>query len=271
MGLYISNQWSSQLMEVTNDLLIIGLERSAKFSHRSLNSDRFIIGPQHKSLTADHLNFILAGLNFPKQFVPDALNWFSKSNQIGLGFEQNNGVSSYRLYFEFFDRYKPDPLLNSGVLHLGYKWHCDDPSKIKVTHYVFAPHFDGRNPEQVVRKTLFTVNESFTGDVVSATVKTFADVPAENRIMTCAAEDCGCRRSFDVNVYKSKKNLSFLKTELENISQFFRIEKTVLEKFLSESGNAVLGHISCGLDTNNNPFFTVYFDDFTTYLTQRKK
>jgi hypothetical protein len=258
-------------MEITKDLLIIGLERSVKFSHRSINSDRFIIGPQHKSLTADHLKIILTGLNFPGQIVPQALECFTKSNQTGLGFEQNNGISSYRLYFEFFDRFKGDPSINNGILHLGYKWRCDDPEQMSVTKYTFAPLFDGNNVEQTVKKILATFSQSFVNDVVTATVKSLSDIPPKARIVTCASEERGCRNSFDINIYRSLKKVSYLRNELENIARFFKIEESAVKKFLDETSDASLGHISCGFDSINNPFFTVYFDDLSSIINKVKK
>ncbi len=271
MGLYISNQWSSHLMEITNDLLIVGLERSVKFSHRSLNSDRFIIGPQHKSLTAELLKTILTGLKFPAEHISDALSWFTKSNQIGLGFEQKNGVSSYRLYFEFFDRYRPDPVMNCGMLHLGYKWCCSDPSDMFVTRYSYVPNFNGNNPGQVVRSMINTLNTIFVDEVVSLTERALAGIPPNKRIMTCAAEKSGCRNSFDVNVYSSKNRVNFVKDELRRIIDFFKIDRRELDAFLDKSGGAALGHISCGMDAMNNPFFTIYFDDFTPVINQSRK
>jgi len=271
MGLFISNRWSSKLMETIDDLLIVGLERSAKFSHRNLTSDRFIIGPMHKSLTAEQLKFILTELKLPGPYLTDALEWFGKTNQIGLGFEQCNGVSTYRLYLEFFDRYTPDLVKSKGLLHLGYKWNCENPESVRVTRYSFAPFFNDNNPEQVVRKVLSNTNEKFTADVISAIWKSLADVSPDQWIMTCAEEDRGCRNSFDVNVYRGHKKLNLIKEELENISRYFRIDEMVMGKFIEESGDAALGHISCGRDAINNPFFTVYFDDFTSYIKQHGK
>lgn len=258
-------------MEITKDLLIIGIERSVKFSHRSLNSDRFIIGPQHKSLTADHLKLILTELNFPGQIVPQALECFAKSNQTGLGFEQNNGMSTYRLYFEFFDRFKGDLSANNGILHLGYKWSCDNPEQMSVTKYTFAPLFDGNNVEQTVRKILTNFSERFINDAVTATVKSFSDIPPKARIMTCASEERGCRNSFDINIYRSLKKVGYLRSEFESIAGFFKIEESAVKKFLDETSGASLGHISCGFDSMNNPFFTVYFDDLTSIINKVKK
>jgi hypothetical protein len=271
MGLHISNQWSSQLMDVLGDCTIAGLERSAKFSHRSLNDDRFIIGPHHKSFTVDRLQGILRGLRFPESHLSEAVGGFEKSNQCGLGFERNNGVSSYRFYLEFFDQYVPDPTLNRGVLHIGYKWLCDDPAKMIVTRYSYAPSFDGNNPERVIRDALIAMNGQFVDAVISAALKSTADIPPGNRIMTCASEATGCRRSFDVNVYKSKKKLDFIGPELEQIVRFFQIEQKILDTFLAESGYATIGHIAAGLNAVHDPFFTVYFDDYSDFAKQRKR
>lgn len=266
MSLFVSNKWSLQLFDSISNLQIAGLERSAKFSHRSLNCDRFIIGPKHEKLTSDLLTQILKNLNFPEKYLSEALTMFEKSNQEGLGFERNCSECSYRLYFEFFDRYKPEPILNTGLLHLGYKWQCDNSENIKKTSYSYAPFFSGENAEQIVCKTLMGVNKIFCNTVVSTTIKAVADVIPEYRIITCAFEDVGCRRSFDVNVYKSKKKVSFIKEELEKIAAFFKIEQQVLDNFYNDSCNADLGHISGGTDTMNNPFFTIYFDDYTDFV-----
>lgn len=270
MGLYISNGWSSRLMDCIKDVAIAGLERSAKFSHKSLNPDRYIIGPEHKSFSERCFKKILAELSFPASSLSDVLNYFEKSNQSGFGFEQKNGVSSYRLYLEFFDRYEPEPSLNRGLIHLGYKWQCDDPAKITITRYSFAPFFTGNNTEQVIRTALGAINGNFIENVISAALKSVADISPKNRIITTASEEMGCRHSFDVNVYKSKKRLNSLAYELSNIACYFHIKLQELEMFLEESGNATLGHVAAGLNTTNDPFFTVYFDDFTDILKQRK-
>lgn len=269
MGLYISNEWSSRLIELTSDLVIAGLERSAKFTHNFLNSDRYIIGPQHKSLSEEKLQFILKKMNFPEKFLPGVLSGLSTSNQCGLGFERTNS-SSYRLYLEFFDRYKPDPLENKGLLHIGYKWQCDDPQKMRITRYSYAPFFNGQNAEQVVQRTLGVTNGTFIRNVVSAVTKSVVDTPVPNRIMTCATDESGCRRSFDVNVYRSGKKMHFLTDELENIGTFFKVDKPVLDSFIGETGSADIGHLSAGFNNVNDPFFTVYFDDLTPLINKQK-
>lgn len=269
MGLCISDRWSSRLMEVISDLLIVGLERSVKLTHRSLNSDRFIIGPKHDSLTPERLEQILTELNFPVRYIPEVLSRLGESNQTGLGFEQLNGNATYRLYLEFFNGYKPDPSSNSGVLHVGYKWLCGNPVEMTVTRYSYTPLFHGDNHEQVVRKTLMTVNDSFVDEVVSAAERSLANIPCKHRIITSAKEDEGCRYSFDVNVYKSAKTVAFLEPELRNIARFFKIEKQLMNEFLNVTGNATLGHISSGVDAVHNPFFTVYFDDFTAIMKRK--
>lgn len=271
MGLYISNKWSLQLIDTIANLLIAGLERSAKFSHRSLTCDRFIIGPKQESFSSEQLHQILTGLNFPEEHIPDALNWFGKSNQTGIGFERNNSISSYRLYFEFFDRYRPEPVLNTGLIHLGYKWQCDNSANMKITRYSYASYFNGYNSEQIVRNVLITSNKEFCNTVVSAVKRTQEGTDPKLRIMTCASEEVGCRRSFDVNIYKSQKKVNFIQDELEKIARYFKIDQPVMEKFLQDSNEADLGHISCGTDTLNNPFFTVYFDDYTDFVKSNMK
>lgn len=270
MGMIISNKWSSRLIDLTKDLQIAGFERSAKLTHRNLNVERYIIGPKRDSLTVDQLEGILTKLDFPKQYLPQVLTQLNESNQCGLGFERKKRVSSYRLYFEFFDRYKSDPSLNNGILHIGYKWQCDDPARIVVTRYSFPRLFDGKNPEQIIRKIFVAADEDFVGNVVAAVHKTVADIPHRDRIMTYATEESGCRRSFDMNVYRGRKKMSFLKCELENIGAFFKIEDIVLTSFINETQNADVGHVSSGFDSSNNPFFTLYFDDLTPFLSDKQ-
>ena len=269
MGLHISNRWSSLLMEATEGLLIVGLERSAKFSHKSLTDDRFIIGPHRESLTVDRFKSILTELKFPAEHTADSINLFGESNQIGLGFEQRNGVSSYRLYFEFFNRYKPDPQLNSGTLHIGCKWQCGSPGGLTVTRYFFAPLFDGNNSEQIIRAIFTSVNKRFVDDIVCAVERPIALILPKHRIITCAAEEGSCRNSFDVNLYSSGEKVNFIEMEVINIAKFLKIENKDTDRFLYESGSADLGHISSGLDAMNNPFFTLYFDDFTQMQEQK--
>ena len=114
------------------------------------------------------------------------------------------------------------------------------------------------------------MNKQLTDAVVAAALKSVADIPAGNRIMTCAAEATGCRRSFDVNVYKSGKKVRFIGDELGKIALFFHVSPPMLDTFLAESGDATLGHLSGGLDARNDPFFTMYFDDFTAFIKNRK-
>ena len=63
--------------------------------------------------------------------------------------------------------------------------------------------------------------------------------------------------------------MNFIEKELVSIAQFLKIENENIKRFLKENGDADLGHISSGLDAANNPFFTIYFDDFTQIMNQK--
>jgi hypothetical protein len=266
MGLYISNKWSSKLIEVTKDIEIVGLERSAKFSHKCLNDDRFIIGPKHGSFKEDLFLILLKKFQFPSEYLSDAVKLFYEANQIGIGFESKQQVSFYKLYFEFFNQQLVNHDIRNGTLHIGYKWKCDEPSSINITRYRYIPFFNGSNPENVIRQKMFAVNESFLKNVVLATNKVLATIEPKNRIMTYAHDENGCRNSFTVKMYKSKKKLSFIRLELEGIAKYFKISKKIVDSFFIRSGDAKLGHIAGGMNQMNDPFFTVYFDDFINLL-----
>ena len=113
---------------------------------------------------------------------------------------------------------------------------------------------------------MLTANEKFIDSIVSATMKAVADIKPDNRVMTYAHDEKGCRNSFTAKIYKSKKGLNFIRAEVDQIACFFNIEQKLVNRFFENSGGAKLGHIAGGMNTMNDPFFTIYFDDLYDVL-----
>jgi hypothetical protein len=244
-----------------------GYERSFKMLPGRVLANRYLLGIETKSITREQMLGICQRLGMPADYQEAFAAGLPDANLVFLGFEDDEERGCmYRLYLEFWDKRQRDlqasrARIDSGLLHLGFKWSTDDPAKKAVSKYVWHP--------------LLTIEE-----VLQRLEYVYADQPnnvsheAAGEILTLAASRSGRRslryldvseqqsqrRSFDINLYRAGLRIQDVHEHLSRVRQHYGIPDAQFRRLCSLTGQKLFGHLSGGTNREGQDFLTFYYE-----------
>ena len=252
-----------------DDVGLHGVERSFKVRRGAVLWDRMLVGIDKASIapTADlKLLNICDRMGMPpglrEAFRPE----LAEVNFVLFGFEADGETVVHKAYLEYYDQFpsrtrdqadKTSPYL----MHLGYKWDVDDPSRTARTRYTWLPMLSGSAILNRIEAIYATAERPEGFEAVEKIFRAAAGRLNRSQLIYLDVTEVGQpRRSFDVNLYAAGLRLSEIGEMLDLTARRFDVaDETVLRR-LAEIDEAVLGHLAGGVDRHEREFMTVYYE-----------
>ncbi len=261
-------QAADHLLFLAKNVPLAGVEHSCKLNAKGLHTNRLMFGNDRDSLSISPLWAAHQQLRMPNASRAAYEQDLAVATHIYLGFEGGADNLSYRIYLEFpvnltlHARDRSTGQVHPALLAKGYKWDAlqgEAQAAAVCTHYHWYPRITTGEIEHKAGKLgartepLSTV---FNAAVGAARLRS----DALDWMYLEANEPGLLRQSFDVNLYSAKLHLQTLEPALQAACDHFGIAKADARQWLSEAGQATLGHVSGGTGRDGQAFLTVYYD-----------
>ncbi|HEX9179491.1 MAG TPA: DUF3467 domain-containing protein, partial [Burkholderiales bacterium] len=181
-----------------------GYEKSFKLAHGRVFPNRFLVAARGRDLRPAAVLEVCRRLGMPQAMSADFETGLGQASTVGFGFEEGARGCMFKAYLEFWDRVREavlgDPRRDPLLLHLGYKWNCDDASQSAVARYVVHPLLPVPGILERLRG-LMPAGENHGGlDAVEQVLSLArARIPSTDTFVYVeATEEGNPRRSFDV-------------------------------------------------------------------------
>jgi hypothetical protein len=245
-----------------------GFERSIKMSEGSLLGNRFLLGLSKRTLgrSADErILDICSGLQMPRDLLDAFGARLADANYVHFGFEGSEGTWMYKVYLEFWRnieeglRSQPDHL-GPFLLHLGFKWDANDPSRRATTRYVWHPWLAVEDILARASGLLDPARHRHTVEIVHGILRLASGrIPPRDILYLEVTEEGNPRLSFDINMYRANLQLAELYPLLLRIGRQYSLPFQRLQSFYEPIRHKTFGHISGGIDRDGKDFLTVYY------------
>ena len=245
-----------------------GFERSVKFSHSGLVSDRYLL-TVHKDAFGEQpfntLSALLRRLNMPEACFPEVERELFDADVVHLGLESQSDKITYKVYLEYASKFKmalrqDDCLTTPQLVHLAFKWSPLDSTKQVKTYYYCLPGMSESAVIQWIQAIYMDKASGMTCQVVTTIFKHALEKTDCSELMFMEVkEDNNQRLSLDLNLYNAEMVVSDVVESLRQVADYFSISKDQWSRFMSHASAEVLGHISGGIGRDGNEFLTVYF------------
>jgi len=244
------------------------LERSFKISEKTLIPNRLLFGiytNRIKENQYEKLLDICQQINMPEDFLEIFEAKWHDSNAIGWAFEKIEDEIVYKVYLEFWDKWKRDVRdtpkgCDPFVVLLGFKWVASNRAKSSLARYTLHPHltYEGMlerlsaTYETDRHRALFEIVRDFLG---------FASrkVPHDEIRYLEVTEENTPRKSFDINVYNAKLLLKQIYPLLQKIYQHYSIPAGEFHALYNLFRTKTVGHLSGGIGRDGKDFVTLYY------------
>jgi hypothetical protein len=244
------------------------LEHSFKVSKGRLSENRFLLCINRvgqEGVLDEKVKQVCRDLDMPPAFVRAFTNRLADANYIYFGFEEDENRSLYKVYLEFRDRAEekireavpgPGPLL----LHLGFKWDTSDRNRKALTRYEWYHSLEFRDILQRLPAMLPRRSGHDTLAVAEAIIGLAADRMDSRDVQYVEVTEKGnSRKSFDINLYKSGVRLAELKPFLQNLADYYDIDRQEFAIFCDGIASKRFGHLAGGIDREGRDFVTIYY------------
>jgi hypothetical protein len=264
-----ANQTGDYLLGLIKALNVdYAFERSFKVTEKTLLGDRILYGIYTEKIKEDHHKELLdvcQQMNMPEDFLENFQENWRDTNAMGWAFEKIEGALVYKVYLEFWDKWKKeikgtpnerDPFL----VILGLKWDAFNRAKRSLARYTLYPVL----PYEEILERLSSSYENDQYRSLFEIIKNFLQFPSrkvthdEIRYIEVTEEKTP-RRSFDINVYNAKLQLKEVYPFLQEIYQHYSIPARDFHALYNQFRTKIIGHLSGGIGRDGKDFLTVYY------------
>lgn len=238
-------------------------ERSVKVSEKGVFWNRFLVGIDANELTSSDASGIARELSMPPDLADKLVHNFDSPSSILLGFEEQAGAITYRVYLEFWEQVAAQARTGDAsprLLNLGFKWNVANPAETAVTEYCCRPLLALADIRARLAE-LFRASESELASAIDAIVLTAAKTMARPSLVYMEATEHNARSSFDLNLYPANISLAEVAGEVATIARLLGRQAEDLTPYYQHYKYATVGHISGGYDRSGAAFFTLYFEE----------
>lgn len=238
-------------------------ERSVKITETGVFWNRFLVGIDANELARSAASVIAQELSMPPDLTHKLARNFDSPSSVLLGFEEQAGVLTYRVYLEFWEKVAAQARSGDAsprLLNLGFKWNVANPAETAVTEYYCRPLLPLAKIRARVAE-LFRARESGLGSAIDAIVLTAAKTMARPGFVYMEATEHNARSSFDLNLYPANVSLAEVADEVATIASLLGRQTQDLAPYYQHYKYATVGHISGGYDRSGAAFFTLYFEE----------
>lgn len=246
----------------------IDFEPSFKVAHGRLFENRFLFGIGRRA-TGGNLDERVASvcdrMGMPHQLLENFRRTLPDANHVYFGVEKDGQALILKAYLEYRDKIEEEiargqPAGRSFTLFTGFKWDTSSPARRAITRYVWYPYL---SVPDMLERLQMSIEPGRNGELL----RCIGDVTrrASERI-ACGdiqylevSEEGNPRRSFDINIYKSRLLLEDLYPCLIGVLRHYAVSSDRIESLYQRIRTERFGHLAGGVDRQNKEFMTVYF------------
>lgn len=238
-----------------------GLERSAKFTSRGIDEDRFLASLHRDELGANPQAAVsrLAAAMGLRGALPEPIGEsLARADIIHVGHEGADAPVA-KLYLEFagaarraLEAGKPETV----VVHLAAKWRADGASPALLTYYRLSP---GAGTQAQLTDPSRPWAGSAPAELAEAMLALAHAAGAGDPFLLEVGEEGSERASFDVNLYQAGMEVAQASGPLRGLATALGIAEADTLDFLRRRGGEQLGHISGGRGRDGGYFATLYY------------
>jgi len=257
------------LFQLTNDLNVpIGAERSFKIAKNTILANRFLLGFEKDTIQEkphERILDICGRMDMPGDLLEAFEQHLPDAKYIHFGFEENKGTCVYKAYLEFYDRIEREMRSSPSttehfLMHLGFKWDVSDKSRQAITRYTWYPYLSVENSMKKLSNILDSNQHQAPLELTKGVLNiALRRIPHHDILILDVNEQDNPRKSFDINIYSAKFQLSELYPFLLDMGRHYSIPYDQLHNLYEPIKNRIFGHLSGGIDREGKDFLTVYY------------
>lgn len=238
-------------------------ERSIKIQPHSVTYRRILLGIEKQQKTTQEWITLFRQLDMPTDASHLLFDKMDKANTVLFAIEEGK-ATTLKVYLEFWD-YLVE-LIQQGkqtheafALNQGIKWDPDNPNSwVKDTYWCY-PMLKTEEITTRLSNLLQDHSAAFL-PVLASILANNKQFPAESDLVYMEVSDANSlRKSFDINCYKKGLHVKdLLPAAMQLASQWSTSSE--FEKHIKPFMDYPLGHVSGGVNRQNIPFLTLYFE-----------
>lgn len=254
------------LLQLTQGLIVEGMETSFKMAERKLLANRFLLGITNNQSQSEEIIHICQQINMPPAHLEAFKENLSDANIVGIGFEESQSGCVYKVYLEFWDKIKNEIRTKQNktaplLMFLGFKWDPQDNNKAALAHYICYPLLSVANILKKVSNMYAAASDRVAGEIARGIVMHAAgriDTSRDSFIYLEVGEEHQPHRSFDINLYKANLQLKELYPLLSRICRHYSIPSEEFDRIYEPLSTNICGHLSGGIDRQDKDFLSIY-------------
>lgn len=245
-----------------------GFERSFKVFEKTFLANRFLLGFKKDDVrenSHEKIREICVRMNMPESLLKAFEEYIPDADYIHLGFEENEKTCIYKVYLEFYEKIKkemksPGSASDRFLMHLGFKWDVSDNTKQTLTDYTWYPSLSVENTLRKLSGILYSNQHRNTLELAKGILDMASQrIPHHDILYLEVTEKDNPRKSFDINIYNARLQLSELYPFLVDMCRNYSITRKQFHDSYDQIKTRVCGHLSGGVDREGRDFFTVYY------------
>jgi hypothetical protein len=264
-----ADQKAILLLQLVKDLNVeYGFERSFKMYKETMLANRFLVGFRRDTIRKKPNETILdicKKIEMPEDFLEAFRENLPETNIVLFGFEENDRTSVVKAYLEFGGRirealeenpYNPSPF----IIHLGFKWDASANTRRTLSRYTCYPAISVQNILDRISDIYDDHKYRKSFDVAKGMVELASSRIGEGEFLYVEVdEENNPRKSFDMNIYRAKLQLTELYPLLLKMCHHYSIRSEEFHLLYDSVKTQIFGHLSGGIDREGRDFLTVYF------------
>lgn len=255
-----------QLVQSLN--LQYGLERSFKISEKNLVENRFLLGFKREAIgrkANDRILAICEGIAMPSDFLNAFQENLPQANIVLFGFEENEKAAIFKAYLEFGARFKEAlpqnrKTLDPFMIHMGFKWDVSDSANRTLARYMCYPSISFENMLERMSNIYEGHRYRDSFDISKGILSVASSrIDHPKCLYVEVNEENNPRRSFDINIYRARFEMSELYPLFLKMCRHYSISSHVFHHLYHQISTKIFGHLSGGIDRTGKDFLTVYY------------
>ena len=241
-----------------------GREDSLKLEPSGVVTGRVLVGfhtaamPQHTMLA------VCRELQMPPGYEPMLREAHPRASAVLFGIEPRQDGGTVKAYLEFWDDVRRQVRATRSraprLLHLGVKWDPGHPQRHGLTRYVCHPLLSPAEAMGRMAQLTAGCDRRLAAAGTGLVGMAMRRAPQETFLYVEAVDGVGPRRSYDINLYKARLQMSDALPWALSAAEGLGVGRAQVEAALGAHAMRTLGHISAGQARSGQAFMTWYYE-----------
>lgn len=241
-------------------------ERSFRMSEGDLLANRFLLSLNASDIPArapERVFAICDALRMPQDLKRMAEQDYGHAACVHFGFEGGEGGAVAKLYFERAigqdEARQAHQRAQALLLHRAFKWDVGDAAGATsvVTEYFWHPLL---GPAEIGARLEQLYGDASPSVAIVRSVLALAAARApEAHFQYLEVAEVNGRRSFDLNLYDAKLQVSDAQSQLDAMRERCKLRPGRFQALYDQIKTRPLGHVAGGVHRNRREFFNVYY------------